>query len=65
MAFKKATDIESIPFLEFDRATYWVQIHNVPEKSLIHETGEVIGKTISPVIQVANVEDDGSSKEFL
>ena len=33
LAFKKAIDIESIPFLKFGRVTFWVQIHNVPEKS--------------------------------
>ena len=33
LAFKKATDIECIPFLKFGRLTFWVQIHNVPEKN--------------------------------
>lgn len=42
-----------------------MQIHNVPEKSLIHEIGEAIGKIISSVIQVADAEDDGSGGEFL
>ena len=44
MVFKKTNDIESIPFLEFDCVTFWVQIHNVPKKSLNHETDEAIGK---------------------
>ena len=44
VVFKKTNDIESIPFLEFDCVTFWVQIHNVPKKSLNHETGEAIGK---------------------
>lgn len=34
VVFKKTLDIESIPFLEFDRVTFFVQIHNVPENSL-------------------------------
>lgn len=65
VVFKKATDIESIPFLEFDLVTFWMQIHNVPKKSLNHETCEAIGKTIVSMIQVANAEDDGSIGEFL
>nr|POF12306.1 hypothetical protein CFP56_68051 [Quercus suber] len=65
VVFKKANDIESIPFLEFDHVTFWVQIHNVPMKSLNHETGEAIGKTIGSVILVADAEDDGTSEEFL
>ena len=65
VVFKKAFDVESIPFLEFVRVTFWVQIHNVPKKSLNHETGEAIGKMIGLVIQVADTEDDGMSGEFL
>lgn len=34
VVFKKTPDIESIPFLEFDCVTFWVQIHNVLENSL-------------------------------
>ena len=65
VVFKKAPDVESIPFLEFDRVTFWVQIHNIPEKSLNHETGEAIGKMIGSMIQVADTEDDGAGGEFL
>ena len=65
VVFKKAPDVKSIPLLEFDRVTFWVQIHNVPEKSLNHETGEAIGKMIGSVIQVADIEDDGAGGEFL
>ena len=64
MVFKKASDVEFIPFLEFDRVTFWVQIHNVLEKSLNHETGEAIGKMIGSVIQVADTEDDGAGGKF-
>ena len=42
-----------------------MQIHNVLEKNLTLETGEVIGKTIGSVVQVANIQDDGSGGEFL
>ena len=65
MVFKKASDVEFIPFLEFDRVTFWVQIHNVLEKSLNHETGEAIGIMIGSVIQVAHTEDDGAGGKFL
>ena len=65
VVFKKVSDVESIPFLEFDRVTFWVQVHNVPERSLNHETGEAIGKMIGSLIQVADTEDDGSGGEFL
>ena len=65
VVFKKAPDVKSIPFLELDRVTFWVQIHNVLEKSLNHETGEAIGKTIGSMIQVANTEDGGAGGEFL
>ena len=42
-----------------------MQIHNVLEKNLNPETGEVIGKTIGSIVQVADIEDDGSGGEFL
>lgn len=42
-----------------------MQIHNVPKKSLNHETAEAIDRTIGSVIQVADAKDDGSSGEFL
>ena len=42
-----------------------MQIHNVLKKNLTLETGEVIGKTIGSVVQVANIQDDGSGGEFL
>ena len=65
VVFKKATDIESILYLDFDQVTFWVQIHNVPEKSLNHETDEAIGKTIGDVPQVADIKDDETGGEFL
>ena len=65
VVFKKAIDIESIQHLDFDQVTFWVQIHNIPEKNLNHETGEAIGKTIGDVLQVADAKDDETSGEFL
>ena len=59
VAFECVLDIESAPFLDFSRATFWVQIHNILERSLKVEVGELIGKSIGRVIQVADPEDDG------
>nr|POE98489.1 hypothetical protein CFP56_14888 [Quercus suber] len=50
----------AIPFFEFSCVTFWVQILNVLEKNLTSKTGEMIGKTIGSVVQVADTEDDGS-----
>ncbi|KAK9992304.1 hypothetical protein SO802_027289 [Lithocarpus litseifolius] len=65
VVFERATEIEAIPMLEFNKATFSVQIHNVPEKSLTQATGEAVGSTIGRVIEVADPEDDGSGNEFL
>ena len=65
VAFQKATDFEPVPFLDYSCTTFWLQIHNVPEKSLTTKTGEAIGNSLGSVIQVADSEDDGSGGEFL
>nr|POE99838.1 hypothetical protein CFP56_61880 [Quercus suber] len=65
VAFERVLDIESVPFLEFSRSTFWVQMHNILERSLKVEVGEMIGKTIGRVIQVADLEDDSAGSEFL
>ncbi|KAL0012397.1 hypothetical protein SO802_007505 [Lithocarpus litseifolius] len=65
VAFERVFDIESVPFLEFSHATFWVQMHNIPERSLKTEVGEMIGKKIGRVIQAAEPEDDGAGSEFL
>lgn len=63
--FQWAQDVESAPFLEFSSATFWIQLHNVPENSLTQETGEAIGKSLGTMVQVADPEDDGCGGEFL
>ena len=65
VAFEHVLDIESVPFLDFSRIAFWVQIHNIPERSLKVEVGELIGKSIGKVIQVANPEDNSAGSEFL
>ena len=35
VVFERVAEIEAIPTMEFNKATFWIQIHNVPEKSLL------------------------------
>ena len=65
VAFEWVSEIETVPLLEFSRVTFWVQIHNVPKRSLTQSTGESMGKTIRKVLEVADPEDDGAGNEFL
>ena len=65
VVFKCAAEIETIPTMEFNKATFWIQIHNVPEKSLTQGTAEAVGNTIGKVVEVADLKDDGSGNEFL
>nr|POF25458.1 hypothetical protein CFP56_46295 [Quercus suber] len=65
VAFERVSEIENVPLLEFNRVNFWVQIHNVPERSLTQATSESVGKTIGKVLEVADPEDDGASNEFL
>lgn len=61
MAFEQVLNVESVPYLDFSCATFWVQFHKILERSLKFETGELIGN----VLQVADLEDDGAGGEFL
>ncbi|XP_075675152.1 uncharacterized protein LOC142644416 [Castanea sativa] len=65
VVFECVREIESVSSLEFSKATFWVQIHNIPERSLTQVIGEAIGNTIGKVIEVADLEDDGVGNEFL
>ena len=65
VVFKCVAEIETIPTMEFKKATFWIQIHNVPEKSLTQGTAEAVGNTIGKVVEVADLKDDGSGNEFL
>lgn len=65
VVFERATEIEAIPMLDFNKATFWVQIHNVPKKSLTQGIAEVVGTTIGKVVEVVDPEDDGSGNGFL
>ena len=56
---------EAAPSLDYSRASFWIQIHNVPNHLLTPETGEFVGRMIGRVIQVADPEDDGAGGEFL
>lgn len=65
VSFQRVEDVESVPYLSYSHATFWVQLHNVLEKSLTCETGELIGKSIGVVVKGADSEDDGAGGEFL
>ena len=43
--------------LNFSRAPFWVQIHNIPIVCMTVETGEILGKRIGKVLEV----DSGST----
>lgn len=47
-----------MPLLEFAMATFWVQIHNVPERSLTQTMGELVRRSTGKVIQVVDLKDD-------
>ena len=57
--------MEKVPSLEFSRANFWVQLHNLLPTSLNQATGEAIGNSIGKVIDVADPKDDGEGREFL
>ena len=63
--FERVSTVEEIPSLEFLRAIFWVQFHNIPKKSLNPVISEVVGNSIGKVIEVADPEDDGNRGEFL
>ena len=65
VAFERVSEIENVPLLEFGRVTFWVQIHNVLERSLTQSTGKLVGKTIEKVLEIADPKDDGAGNEFL
>ena len=63
--FQKTESVESTPSLAFSVTSFWVQLHNVPKKSLTQEIGEVVGNIIGTTIRVADLEDVGEGCEFL
>ena len=65
VVLQRAVDAESAPSLNFDSVTFWVQLHNVPDKCLTQATGEVVGNNIGTLVQAADPEDDGEGGELL
>ncbi|KAK7841019.1 uncharacterized protein CFP56_015975 [Quercus suber] len=63
--FQRTESVESAPSLDFSVTSFWVQLHNVPEKSLTQETGAAVGNIIGSTIRVADPEDDGEGCEYL
>lgn len=45
VVFQKTVALEDVPLLEFAMATFWVQIHNVPERSLTQTMGELVRRS--------------------
>ena len=52
--FQRTEFVESAPSLDFIVTSFWVQLHNVPKKSLMQETGELVGNIIGSTIRVAD-----------
>ena len=65
VVFQRAVDAESALTLDYSSATFWMQIHNIPQDLVTQETGESIGNKLGSVVQVADPEDDGTGGEFL
>nr|POE55977.1 hypothetical protein CFP56_62806 [Quercus suber] len=65
VVFQRAVEAESALSLDYSWASFWIQIHNVPDHLLSQETGESVGKTLGKVLRVADPEDDGAGGEFL
>nr|POE67695.1 hypothetical protein CFP56_13843 [Quercus suber] len=63
MAFQRVEDVESVPYINYSHATFWIQLHNIPKKSLTCEKGELIGKSIGMVVKIADLEDDNTGDE--
>nr|POE81950.1 hypothetical protein CFP56_50997 [Quercus suber] len=64
VVFQRAFDVESMPSLAYSSSYIRVRLHNIPQKSMAHETGEAMGNIFGTTIQVADPEVDGSD-EFL
>lgn len=65
VVFEHTPNIESVPNLTYSKTRFWVQLHNIPEKSMNQETGEAVGNNIGTTVQVANPGDESSGNEFL
>ena len=50
VVFERVLDVESVPYLDFSCAMFWVQFHKILERSLKFEIGELIGKAIGKVL---------------
>nr|POE73345.1 hypothetical protein CFP56_40670 [Quercus suber] len=44
VVFESTLDTKSVPNLTYSKIRFWVQLHNIPEKSMNQETGEAVGK---------------------
>ncbi|XP_075654868.1 uncharacterized protein LOC142625044 [Castanea sativa] len=65
VVFQRTLVAEAASSLDYSHSSFWIQLHNVPEDLLTLETGELVGRTLGTVLQVAELEDDGVGGEFL
>ena len=58
--FQRINDTTTISSLSFLECSFWVQIHNLPIKSMTPELGLSIGSTIGKVVRVVDSDEKGS-----
>nr|POF21903.1 putative ribonuclease h protein [Quercus suber] len=58
--FQRIEDSTTISSLSFTECAFWVQIHNLPIKSMTPDLGLSIGKSIGKVIRVADADENVS-----
>ena len=58
--FQRIDDTTTISSLSFSECSFWVQVHNLPIKSMTPELGMSIGSSISKVVRMADSDENGT-----
>ena len=58
--FQRIDNTTTISSLSFSKCSFWVQIHNLPIKSMTPELGLSIGSSIGKVVRVVDSDEKGS-----
>ena len=58
--FQRIDDTTTISSLSFSECSFWVQVHNLPIKSMTPELGMSIGSFIGKVVRVADSDENGT-----
>nr|POE93157.1 hypothetical protein CFP56_40310 [Quercus suber] len=58
--FQRIDDTTTISSLSFLECSFWVQIHNLPIKSMTTELGISIGSSIGKVVRVVDSDENGT-----